>query len=137
MSPEGPFSRITDTLVSATNYTDAEVVPGNYFYMVRGVRLETNPSGSYYNASEGVIANANVVAQPLSITLGINPQPGGFGLTWNSLSGATYRVLASSSLSPPNWVDVSGTLLATGPTCAWNGPIGLGSAQYYFEIASP
>jgi hypothetical protein len=134
--PAGPFSRLNDSLIGATNYTDVEV-SGTYYYMVRGVRVESNPSGSYTNASEGVFASVNVAAQPTSITVGISLQTGGFALNWNSLPGATYRVLASSSLNPPSWVNVSGTILANGSTTTWSGQIGGGTPQCYFEIASP
>jgi hypothetical protein len=105
--------------------------------MVRGVRVETNPSGSYSNASVGVFASVNVVVQPTAITLGISLHAGGFALNWNSLPDATYRVLASSSLNPTNWTDISGTIMAIGTNTTWSGPIGGGTPQYYFEIASP
>jgi hypothetical protein len=133
----GPFSRLNDSLIGATSYTDVESTPGAYYYMVRGVRVETNPSGSYYNASEGVFTSANVIVRAASITVGISLQTGGFALHWNSLPGVTYRVLASSSLHPPNWMNISGTILANGSTTTWSGPIGGGTPQYYFEIASP
>jgi hypothetical protein len=135
--PAGLFARLNSSLISATNYTDFEFTPGNYYYMVRGVRLETNPSGSYYNASEGVFTNVNVTAQTLSISLGIIPQPGGIWLSWNSLPGATYQVLASGSLSPPNWTNVSGTITATGLTTSWSGPANTATFQCFYKIASP
>jgi hypothetical protein len=134
--PAGPFSRLNNSLIVATNYTDVEV-SGAYYYMVRGVRVETNPSGSYSNASEGVFTSVNVTVPPPAITLGISLQAGGFQLNWNTFPDTTYRVLASSSLNPPSWVDISGTLVATGFTTNWSGPIGGGTPQYYFEIASP
>jgi hypothetical protein len=135
--PAGPFSRLNDSLIEATNYTDVGVPPGLYCYMVRGVRVETNPSGSYTNASVGVFASVNVPVQPTSITVGITLQSGVFSLTWNSLPGATYRVLASSNLNPPSWADISGTILATNSISAWSVPLGGSSQQCYFEIASP
>jgi hypothetical protein len=135
--PAGPFVRLNDSLIVSTNYTDFEYTPGTYYYMVRGVRLETNPSGSFFNASEGVLATANVPAQALVITLGMISPSGGFGLSWNSLPGMTYRVLASSSLIPPNWANVSGTITATGFTTTWSGSAGATNAQCFYEIASP
>jgi hypothetical protein len=53
-APGGPYSRLNDSLIGTTAYLDPDVAAGSYYYMVRGVRVETNPSGSYYNASEGV-----------------------------------------------------------------------------------
>ncbi len=69
--------------------------------MVRAVRLETNPSGSYYNASEGVFATVSVPPPPLLISLGISVQSAGFARHWNSVPGTTYEVLSSMmSFSP-------------------------------------
>jgi hypothetical protein len=135
--PAGLFARLNGSLILATNYTDVEFTSGIYYYMVRGVRLETNPSGSYYNASVGVFTNVNVTAQPASISLGITLQPGGLALSWNSLPGTTYQVLASGSLSPANWTNVSGTIMATGFTTSWSGSAGVSNSQCFYEIASP
>jgi len=133
--PAGLFARLNSSLIEATNYTDVEFTPGTYYYMVRGVKIETNPSGSYYNASEGVFANVNVTAQPIS--LGINLQAGGLALSWNTLPGMIYQVLASGSLSPPNWTNVSGTIIATNFTTTWSGAAGMSNSQCFYEIASP
>jgi hypothetical protein len=130
----GPFTRLNASPVTGTSYTDFEP-PGPCYYMVRGVRVETNPSGSYTNASEGVIAQA--VSLPQSISAGITVQLGTFTLHWNSVPGASYRVLASPGISPPDWVNVSGTIVANSNSAAWSGPVGGGTQQYYFEIASP
>jgi hypothetical protein len=136
--PAGPFVRLNDSMIATTNYTDVES-PGTYYYMVRGVRVETNPSGSYTNASEGVFTSVNVPVKPPPIVLGINVQSGGFGLTWNTLPGITYRVLASGSLSVSvsNWADVSGTITATGLTTTWSGSTYVTNDQSFYEIASP
>jgi hypothetical protein len=48
----GPFTRLNGSLITGTNYTDAEV--GTNVYMVRAVKLEVSGSGSYYNASQGI-----------------------------------------------------------------------------------
>jgi hypothetical protein len=137
-NPAGPYTLLNDSPIATTNYTDVGVALGVYNYMVRGVWVETNPSGSYTNASQGVFATTNVVPQPTSITVGISLlPPAGFTLHWNSLPGATYRVLASSTINPPNWIDLTGSVPATGTNSTWSGPVGGGTPQYYFEIASP
>jgi hypothetical protein len=136
-NPAGPYTLLNDSPVVATNYTDVGVALGAYYYMVRGLWVETNPSGSYTNASLGIIASTNVAPQPTSITVGISLNAGGFALHWNSLPGATYRVLASSSMNPFDWVDLTGSVPATGTNSTWSGPVGGGTPQYYFEIASP
>jgi hypothetical protein len=55
-TPTGPFTRVTDSLTTGTSFTDSGSTGGTY--MVRAVALQTNPSGSYFNPSEGVFASA-------------------------------------------------------------------------------
>ncbi|HEY3854037.1 MAG TPA: fibronectin type III domain-containing protein [Verrucomicrobiae bacterium] len=142
-SPTGPYSRLNDSLVLTTNYLDSDVSPDTYTYMVRAVRLETTPSGSYYNASEGVMETVEVPVTvtppppPPPISVAIAVQPAGFALTWNSVPGTTYRVLNSSSLSPPIWTDISGTITATDVTTSWNTPGASTNAESYYTISSP
>lgn len=48
----GPFTRVNANLIPGTTWTDANNSP--CVYMVRAVKLEVTPSGSYYNASQGI-----------------------------------------------------------------------------------
>ncbi|MBI4664028.1 MAG: glycoside hydrolase family 9 protein [Verrucomicrobia bacterium] len=64
-SQAGPFTRVTGSPVNGTSYTDATVTTGSYSYMVRAVKLENTPSGTYFNASQGAFATVN----------GSNPAP--------------------------------------------------------------
>ena len=71
-SRQGPFNLVnTSGPVNDPNYLDSQVTyqapadpSGSYTaYMVRAVKLESSPSGTYYNASEGVIqTNSGTVA---------------------------------------------------------------------------
>ncbi len=56
-NPNGPFTRVTASPLSGTSYTDTLGAGGTFTYMVRAVKLETSPSGTYYNASQGAFAN--------------------------------------------------------------------------------
>ncbi len=109
--------------------------------MVRAVRLETTPSGSYYNASEGVMQTVVVPTTPppppSPISVAIAALPSGFSLTWNSVPGTTYRVLNSATLSPPSWTDVSDTITATDVTTSWNTLEISTNAECYYTIESP
>ena len=53
LDPAGPFTRLTNSLVTATTFTDA-APPGGAIHMVRAVKLEETPAGSYWNASQGI-----------------------------------------------------------------------------------
>jgi hypothetical protein len=57
-NPSGPYTRLTSSPVGGMSFTDSSAPSGNLVYMVRAVKLELTPSGSYYNASQGAFADA-------------------------------------------------------------------------------
>ena len=59
-SAAGPFTRLTTVLVTGTSFVDTAAPGGSPTYLVRAVKLETNPSGSYWNASTGIAGTATV-----------------------------------------------------------------------------
>jgi hypothetical protein len=61
-TPNGSFARVTDSLVAGTSFMDSGSTGGSY--MVRAVALQTNPSGSYFNPSQGVFASADIGGDP-------------------------------------------------------------------------
>ena len=59
--PGGPFTRVSGAPVVGTSFMDSGVAAlssGTYTYGVRALRLETSSSGSYFNASQAVFAEA-------------------------------------------------------------------------------
>jgi hypothetical protein len=53
-NPRGPFSRLTTAPLQGTSYVDASPSGGASTFMVRALKLEVTPSGSYTNASQGI-----------------------------------------------------------------------------------
>ncbi|HUS57286.1 MAG TPA: fibronectin type III domain-containing protein [Planctomycetota bacterium] len=51
-TPDGPFEKLTRKPITATTFKEKRLGPKTY--MVRTVALETSPTGTYYNASQGV-----------------------------------------------------------------------------------
>ena len=51
----GPFIRLTTNLLTTTSWTVAAPAVESDVYMVRAVKLEESPSGSYFNASQGIL----------------------------------------------------------------------------------
>lgn len=91
-SQYGGYTRVTTNPVVGTSYTDsAPYSGGTYYYMVRAVKLETTPSGSYYNQSQGVFGQVTTPA--------INQAPviTGLSTTEGVLLPATLTVTASIS----------------------------------------
>ncbi|MCB9244988.1 MAG: T9SS type A sorting domain-containing protein [Flavobacteriales bacterium] len=54
-SPTGPYVKVNHDLITANQYNHTAPFDGDVYYMVRAERLETTPSGSFYNLSQGII----------------------------------------------------------------------------------
>jgi hypothetical protein len=137
-SPAGPFTRLTGTWVPGNSYVDTNVTPNTYTYMVRAVTLQTNPSGSYYNLSEGEFATVTYNPSAGTINVAISMSPGDPPtLTWNSVNGVSYHVLGATNLTQPAWLNVSGSLSGTGSNTSWTDSGADPAASHYYRVASP
>jgi hypothetical protein len=58
-NPSGPFTRVTAKPLRSTSYRDGGAQTRRWTYMVRAIRLEQTPSGSFYNPSQGVFTRWN------------------------------------------------------------------------------
>jgi hypothetical protein len=113
-NPAGPFIRLTPSLIPITSFPDSTQAPGGSTYMVRAVKLQGSPSGSYFNASQGAFTTVgDLFLARLSMTAS------NLTFTWPSMPGRVYTVLRSDSLTGTNWVPVSDDLLATSASITW------------------
>jgi hypothetical protein len=133
----GPFSRLSSSLVSQTTFSDLNVMPGNYTYMVRAVTLQTTPSGTYFNPSQGIFADATVLSPPAPMTLLVNRAENHIQLTWNSQPGSSYHVQSKTSLTQANWTDLSGSIIAASATTSWSDPAPTTDRQRFYRVVSP
>ncbi|MBA3682111.1 MAG: T9SS type A sorting domain-containing protein [Bacteroidetes bacterium] len=84
------YVKINPTPVAGTTYTDnCLIYPGVYKYMVRVLKLETTPSGTYYNMSEGIADTANNTSNFLSIAAFTNVVNGYSVTVTNTSTNAT------------------------------------------------
>ena len=60
-------------MVTGTTFTDATGVSGLKFYQVRPVKLQTTPSGKYYNLGIGLIDSATISFPPLQMANAVVP----------------------------------------------------------------
>jgi len=58
--PAGPYTRITSTLRTGTGFTDIGKSAAAT-YMVRAVKLQVTPSGTYWNPSQGIFASVGAL----------------------------------------------------------------------------
>ncbi len=79
-NPDGGFERISPGIISDPNtFTDVPPSFGDYYYMLRAVKLESSGSGTYYNLSPGLIDTSNFFVNTeeliLNHTVQIHPNP--------------------------------------------------------------
>jgi hypothetical protein len=76
----------------------------------------------------------NLVVTELRITNMSRASDGTIQLTWNSVSGVTYRLQYTASLTSPNWTNLGGAITATGATTSATDSPGSNTARYYRVI---
>jgi hypothetical protein len=73
----------------------------------------------------------NMTVTDLQITDFAFSSPGTAQLTWNAVSGLTYRVQSSSALSGGFWSNLGDSITATGSIATATDSIGNNSSRYY------
>ncbi len=93
----GTFKRISTNPVTGTTFTDNQPLQGQNIYMVRALKPQVSPSGTYQNLSQGVFVTADNMSGTTNgvnkaagqMTLSAYPNPTD-GQLW--ISGNTLRV---------------------------------------------
>lgn len=67
-SPDGPFTRLTSAPVTFTEFFDNSAFNATYTYMVKAIKLQITPSGSYYNSSQGIFVTLPANCKDLLVT---------------------------------------------------------------------
>jgi hypothetical protein len=111
----GPFLRLTSAPISETFYTDVTgFASATRTYMVRAIALQSNPSGSYLNPSEGIFVQINVgntsVREATMVSAAV--EQGSLELTWKSQTNSVYHVEATIPQPESAWTNISGPLRA-------------------------
>jgi hypothetical protein len=136
-SAKGPFSRLTTSLLPTTSFTDGSS-SGSPTYLVRAVKLEVTPSGSYYNPSQGIFASVSGGGSSSGpISAAIRRSGSNVVITWSNQVSVTYRVLGKDDYTQAAWTDFSGTITTNGPTCSWLTSDPTKRSQRFYKIASP
>lgn len=69
------FYKKCSKLVNVTSYDDSFGTDGIKYYMVRAVKLQNTPSGSYYNMSLGVVSAPAAIDYPFAESSNVNQVP--------------------------------------------------------------
>lgn len=134
-APTGPFERLTSALITATNFTDNAIVATGYTYMVRAIKLEVNPSGSYFNPSEGIFLSVTNLLPQLLVS--ISPLTNGVQLFWNSRSGGIYHVEARADLWSGAWTNLSQSITSSGSMTSWTDTNVSAATRRYYRVSMP
>jgi hypothetical protein len=135
-SPNGPFTQLTNSPPLTTTYTDFVPQPGDYTYMIRSTTLVTNPSGSYFDLSQGLFANVSVAPSPPAAVLQVSMGSYGVTVSWSTQPGAFYHLERTESLVGPTWTNLSGTFEATDTNISWT-DLTAGRSQSFYRVVSP
>ncbi len=63
----GYYTKISSSMVTGTSYHDLLAPPGLHSYMVRPVKLQSSPSGQYYNLGVGMYDTATITFSVLQV----------------------------------------------------------------------
>ncbi len=121
-SPGGPFVRISPAVVAGTTFVDAAPLAGPSTYMVRAIRLETAPTGTYWNLSQGSFASVTLPTAPAShtaygsgchgVSIAVSPAPVSTPTAGTLL---TYTVSGVPETSPGSGVHFGVTIVSPWP----------------------
>jgi hypothetical protein len=136
-NPAGPFTRLDPAAVTATSYVDSSPPTGTNTYMVRAVKLEITPSGTYTNASQGIFVSVAGSGQGESTGVAVSSilaVPGGIALSWPAVPTGVYRVVGSPTLSPANWSNLADNLAASASVLSWTDLTAQASSQRFYQV---
>lgn len=143
-TPDGTFVRLTANPTGSTSFTDNTVTAGNaYTYLVRTLRLESVPGGSYYNLSVGSAATVTASSggtaaprNPSELTASTPTSSTSSVLTWadNSSDETGFRVERKTNAAG-TWGTVA-TLGANATGHTDTGPFTQGNVYYYRVVAT-
>lgn len=93
-TPDGPFTRLTSTPLATTSFSDSTGTSGQtYTYMVRVLKAETSPGGTYENLSQGEMATLSVKSSATAQTI----NPTSLAVVQQSAASATLTWVDNSS----------------------------------------
>ncbi len=130
----GPFTRLNDLPVTATQYLDSSFTSGKNVYMVRAVKLQQTASGTFFNPSQGIFVQIDPPKPPIYLSANLNET--GVALSWNSQPGEVYHIEATDSLTDENWSDVSGPITADSEISNWTDS-SASHVPHFFRVAMP
>mgnify|MGYP000139971309 CR=1 FL=1 len=143
-STAGPFTKLTPTPQVGTTYADNTATVGTaYTYLVRTLKLDSVPGGSYYNLSVGspvtITASGAVTSGPRNPSeLAITAQTSATNaqLSWQDNAGDETGYRVERKTNAGGAYGTVGTLAANAMSFTDAGPFTQGNVYFYRVIAT-
>lgn len=139
---DGPFTRLSPSPLVAPTYADATGTAGNaYTYMVRTLKMESSPGGTYENLSLGemvtLTVNASATGAPANPSgLAVVQNSGvNAALTWQDNSGDENGFRVERKVSPTGAWSTLASLGAGVTSHTDSGPFTNNEIYYYRVVA--
>jgi hypothetical protein len=135
--PSGPFARLNDSPLGGTTFLDTNAFSNTYTYMVRAIKLEQTPSGTYFNASQGIFTTLTALTPTQLVPVRVSSivaRADGVTLNWPSVAGSAYRVAFTSNLINTNWTIVIPDIQAKSQSLSWTDPTAPNSAERFYRV---
>jgi hypothetical protein len=91
----------------------------------------------WYLDSISVIAGYSCCTANHPLIQSVTQSNGNSTVTWLSTSNLVYRLQSKTSLSDSNWVDISGDVVASGPTASKTDPSSPATRKFYRVLLLP
>lgn len=75
LNNSGDFQQISTNVTAETSFTTVDNQVGYHTYMIKAIKLEETPSGSYYNLSQGIFKEIQIDEDGLGVPLDEEEQP--------------------------------------------------------------
>ena len=125
-SHRGPFQRVSgNSLITGSSFTDATPSSTEKIYMVRAIKREVTPSGTYTNASQG--------AYPALKLSAVSVTPTTFQYSISGGVGQEVRVESATSVNATTWTTIATVTLTIGSTTLTHNTT---DPQRFYRLAS-
>lgn len=128
---EGVEVHVTVWAFNPNNPASTTVGPATLQFRFLSATGDQDSDGMSNEAEDIAGTNPFSLASALKMTTSSRPSATSFTVSWSSVSGKTYRVQASTSLAPNSFVDISGNILASGPTSSFTDTSAGDSRKFY------
>jgi hypothetical protein len=119
--------RNADNILATYNTTAATNSPIGKYPIVPQLVDPDNLATNY----SVILVNGTLTVTSSLVIQTVQRSGGSLTFTWSANTNQIYQIQSTASLTPPNWTNLGGTLVATNSTMSTSEPIGTNSQGFY------